>query len=80
MKLVETVIADTFVRIRLADDEDPLKAQSWIECRLPKAALVRASRTPVVGFDRLALPAARQSVLETMRAAIDDEIARLRSP
>jgi hypothetical protein len=80
MKLIETVITETSVRIRLADDADRLKAQSWIDCQLPRAALQRLSGTPVAALDAWSLPIVRQVILENVRAAVDAEIARLRAP
>lgn len=80
MKLVETAITETSVRMRIADDADRLKAQSWIECQLQRSALKRGSGTPAVGLDGWPLPTVRQVILENVRDAIDAEIARLRAP
>ena len=80
MKLVETVVTDTAVRIRLADDSDRLKAQSWIDCQLQRAGLVRRSGTPATNLDDLPLPIVRRVILENVRAAIDAEIDRLKAP
>jgi hypothetical protein len=80
MKLVETEITDTSVRFRLADDSDRVKAQSWIECQLPRSVLKRLSGSPAAGLDGWSLPIVRQVILENARAAIDAEIARLQAP
>jgi len=80
VKLVETVMTETVVRIRLADDADRLKAQSWVECQLQRSALKRLSGTSATNLDALPLPIVRQVVLENVRAAIDAEIARLTTP
>lgn len=80
MKLIETTITDAAVRIRMADDADRLKAQSWIDCQLLRSALKRESGTPAANLDALPLPTVRQVILENARAAIDAEIARLKAP
>lgn len=80
MKIVETILTDASVRVRIADDADCLKAQSWIDCQLARSGLRRLSGTPVANLDDLALPIVRQVILENARAAIDAEIARLKAP
>ncbi len=80
MKLIETVVTHTSVRIRLADDADRLKALNWIECQLQRSDLRRLSGTPAANLDALPLPTVRQVILENVRAAIDAEIARLKAP
>jgi len=80
MKLVETTITDTSARIRLADAQDQLQAQSWIDCQLAKSDLKRLSGTSAGNLDDLPLPIVRQVILENARASIDEEIARLKAP
>lgn len=77
MKLVETVVTDRVVRIWLADDPDPLKAQSWIDCQLLRSELKleEASANALLGGRHAP---ERQAILETVRAAIDSEIERLK--
>jgi hypothetical protein len=81
MKLIETVITETSVRVRLAmDANQPLTDQNWIECQLLRSGLKRLSGTPAANLDALPLPTVRQVILENARAAIDAEIARLTNP
>lgn len=80
MKLIETTVTDTAVRIRLADDSDHSKAHAWIDCQLPRSTLKRQSGTPAADLDGWHLPIVRQVILENVRAAIDAEIERLRAP
>jgi hypothetical protein len=78
MKLTETAITETSVRVRIADDADPLKAQAWIDCQLPRSALKRESGTLAAGLDGWHLSIVRRVILENARAAIDAEIERLK--
>jgi hypothetical protein len=80
MKLIETVVTETAVRIRIADDADRLKAQSWIDCQLLRSGLKRQSGTPAADLDGWHLPTVRRVILENVRAAIDAEIGRLTTP
>jgi hypothetical protein len=39
MKLIETTILETTVRMRYADNADPAKATQWIEFQVPNSEL-----------------------------------------
>lgn len=43
MKLVKTSLSDAAIRMRLADDADPIKATQWIEFQVPLKPLALPS-------------------------------------
>lgn len=78
MKIVDTQLTETFVRLRLADESDPAAAQFWIDVRVPHDALIQASGTPVQSYADWPLHQVRRAILETAQGAIAEEIRRLR--
>jgi hypothetical protein len=79
MNVIKTEVTENHVHLRLADQTDPAQATSWIDCRLPRSALIRGSGTPVDNIDELELPIIRQVILENAQLAIAAEIAQMKS-
>jgi hypothetical protein len=79
MKLVETAVTESAVRIRLADDAERLRAQSWIECQILRSDLKHLNGTPVQDLASLSFPMVRQVILENAQAVLAAEIERLRA-
>jgi hypothetical protein len=79
MKLVETAVTESAVRIRFADDADRLRAQSWIECQIQRSDLKHLNGTPVQNLESLSFPMVQQVMLENAQAILAAEIERLRA-
>ena len=79
MKLVETAVTESAVRIRFADDADRLRARSWIECQIQRWDLKHLNGTPVENLASLSFPMVRQVILENAQAVLAAEIERLRA-
>jgi hypothetical protein len=47
MKLVQTTIEETTVRMRLADHADPTEAVEWIEFQVPLSGLTHSNNQPL---------------------------------
>jgi hypothetical protein len=80
VKLIETTVSETAVRMRCADDTDPAKATQWIDFRVPLADLKRpagqqsqALGNPEVQF----LAEVQRSALRYARDVIGAETQRL---
>jgi len=69
MKLIETTLSGKMVRMRFANDADPLKASEWIEFQ------VSADKTE----DHWRLPAIQREALERAREVLADEIQDVRN-
>jgi hypothetical protein len=77
MKLIETTVSDTTVRVRFADNADTAKATQWIDLQVPVADLKHGSRTPLPNPETLVLGASQVAVLRFVRDLADAEISRL---
>jgi hypothetical protein len=76
MKLVETAVTESAVRIRFADVYVP---QSWIECQIQRSDLKHLNGTPVQNLESLSFPMVQQVILENAQAILAAEIERLRA-
>lgn len=74
MKLIETCVAETTVRMRFADNADATKASEWIDFQLPTANLKRESDTRISTPALVPLGAIRVAALQHVRDVIDEEI------
>jgi hypothetical protein len=79
MKIVQTLISETSILVRYADESDPAKAQSWMEFSFPLAHLARPNTggTTLGDLELRLLEEIHGAVLLHARNAIDIEIARL---
>jgi hypothetical protein len=82
MKLIETTVLETTVRMRYADHSDPAKAKEWFAFEVPIAPLT----LPASGGDIALgnhhirhLGSIQQAALRYVRDAITDETQRLAS-
>jgi len=78
MKLIETNVSATTVRMRFEDDAQPVEPEEWVEFEVPLAKLTMGDHQTPMGD-----PAARRfaliqrAALQRARDVIDDEIQRL---
>jgi hypothetical protein len=77
MKLIETVVTDSTVRMRYADNADPAKAKHWIDFQVPLAELRQVSETPLGDPESHYLSTVRLTALRYVRGKADGEIQRL---
>ena len=77
MKLVETTISETAIRMRLADNADPAQAIEWIEFRAPLKPLMFDDQNRLGDPESRYLLATHQAALHRVRDAINAEIQRL---
>ena len=82
MKLIETTILETTVRMRYADNADPTKAKEWFAFEVPIAPLTlpSASGDHSLGDHHIRhLASIQQAALRYVRDAIGEETQRLAS-
>jgi hypothetical protein len=80
MKLIETKILETTVRMRYADDADPAKASQWIDFQVPLAELLSPNGRVELGDpESRYLAEIRLVALRYVRDAIGAETQRLSS-
>lgn len=77
MKLIQTSLTATTVRMRYADDADAAKAQHWIDFQVPLSELKRLSETPLGDPELRALGEVRLTALRYVRGIVGDETQRL---
>jgi hypothetical protein len=79
MKLIETTVTETVVRMRYADDDDSAKAKKWIDFQVPLAALSdpRTPGHPLGDTDSRFLASVRLAALCYARDVISEEIQQL---
>jgi hypothetical protein len=77
MKLLETVVTETAVGMRYADNADPAKAKHWIDCQVPLSELKKPSGMPLGDPERHYLVTVREVGLRYVRDVFEAEIARL---
>lgn len=77
MKLIETVVTETAVRMRYADR--PQDATAWIDFQVPLAELVHPAQTsvPLGDPERQLLAEVRLAALRHVRDVIGGETQRL---
>jgi len=78
MKLIETKISETSIRMRYADDADPVKASQWIDFQIPIADLEGPDKqNPLGDIECRYLAELRLVALRNVRDVIGDETRRL---
>ncbi len=77
MKLIETTVSETTVRMRYADNADAAKATQWVDIQVPIAGLVRGSGTPLSDPSGLKLSITQATVLHAVQDLIGVEMSRL---
>jgi hypothetical protein len=80
MKLIETTILETTVRMRFADNADPAKAIEWLEFQVPLAALKVPDSEVELPLEKLNaryLGSIRQAALQHARQIIAAEIPKI---
>lgn len=77
MKLVETIISETTVKMRYANHEDASEAKHWIDFQVPLHELKQVSDTALGDPEPHFLSTVRLAALRYARKAIDDEIQGL---
>jgi hypothetical protein len=76
MKLIETVISETSIRLRYADETDPTKAVEWVDVQFALSGL----KNPEDAKPELQYVAELQrAALDRLQAVLSGEIQRLRS-
>jgi hypothetical protein len=80
MKLIETTISETTIRMQYADDPDPEKAQEWLDFQVPLPSLM-LPRSEVLGETReRTLRQVRLAALRYVQDVIAAEIDGLLGP
>jgi hypothetical protein len=82
MKLIETKILGTTIRMRYADNADPLKATQWLDFQVPLADLSLPAvdtEYPLGDPEKRYLGSIRQAALRYVRNVIAAETQRLAS-
>lgn len=82
MNVVETTIAATTIRMRLADHADPMKAQEWIDFQVPLGPLQFLTPSTGIGSplgppEKRNLATIREAALRYVQDAISTEIRRV---
>jgi hypothetical protein len=79
MKLIETTVLETTIRMRYADDADPAKATQWIDFQVNLADLVLpdAPDQKLGDLESHYLAVIRQAALRYARDTIGAETQRL---
>ena len=77
MKLIETSVTQTNVRMRYQDTRDPSMPDNWIELQVPLSMLKLPSNTPLGDPESHFLATVREVALRYVRDVFDAEIVRL---
>ncbi|MBJ7542335.1 hypothetical protein [Rhodomicrobium udaipurense] len=77
MKLIETTITGTSVRMRYADHEDAAKATQWVDFQVPISELHLPSETALGDPEPRSLALVRLAALRYARDVIGSETQRL---
>jgi hypothetical protein len=77
MKLIETTVSETTVRMQYADNADPEKATQWIDLQFRMADLKHGSGTPLPPVAPLKLAAIQAAALTRAQELIGEEMGRL---
>lgn len=78
MKLTETSVTETAIRMRFADDVDPAKATQWLDFQVPLAGLLHPNnQVELVQPDLQFLGEVRRAALAYARGIIADETQRI---
>jgi hypothetical protein len=76
LKLIETLVSETAVRMRYADDADA--PNEWLDFQVSNQALKMPSGTVMTERDIHALGAVKLAALRHVLAATETEIGRIR--
>jgi hypothetical protein len=79
MKLIETTISETTIRMQYADDPDPEKAQEWLDFQVPLKGMELPSG-PLGDSRERSLRLIQAAALRKVRDLVDDEIRAALSP
>jgi hypothetical protein len=82
MKLLETTVLETTVRMRYADNADPTKAVAWLAFEVPIAPLTLPTTNgemPLGDHHMRYLASIQQAALRYVRDVIGEETQRLAS-
>jgi hypothetical protein len=82
-KIVETTLTASAVRMRLANDADPAKADEWVDLVIPIDRLRRGSGEPIrssADLESLDLATIQAIALHHARDVVAAEMARLPNP
>jgi hypothetical protein len=80
MKLIETTVLETTIRMRYADNADPAKAKEWFAFEVPIGPLTLPTTSGDVALGELHtryFSSIQQAALRYVRDAIGDETQRL---
>ena len=78
MKLIETTISETTVRMRYADDADPAKATEWVDFQAKNQDLKLPNGTTLTKPEPHPFAALKLAALRHVLGVVDAEIARIR--
>ena len=76
MKLMETNVSGSSVRMQFANESNPALATEWLEFEAPIDLLKTEAATPLGDPSARRLVAVQLALLHHMRDAIDEEISR----
>lgn len=77
MKLVETSVTETAVRMRFADTPDAAKAKAWVDFQVPMAELTVLSGSPLGDPNTRRFSLVRLAALRHARSVIAQEMKAL---
>jgi len=77
MQLIETTISAETIRMRLADNVEPVVAIEWIEFEVPVEPLMLDANNPLRDPAVRHLATTQRAALHYVRDAISEEIQRL---
>ena len=80
MKLTETTLTETAIRMRYADSADPAKATQWLDFQVPLAGIALPAgvgEEPLGDPERQLLAEVRLAALRYARGLIGDETRRI---
>jgi hypothetical protein len=80
MKLIETIVTTTSVRMRYADNADAAKASQWVDFQVPLADLKHPENQLEMNPEKLEsqlLAEIHQAALRCARDALNNEMRRL---
>ena len=79
MKLIETSVSETSIRLRYADETDPAKAAEWIDMQFALSSLPDRNLNTEQPTELQYLAELQRAVLDRLQAILNSEIQRHRS-
>jgi len=79
MKLIETTVSGSALRMRYADDADATKASEWVDFQVRLSHMEREPGKTIADPELLFLAELRRAALEHVQSAIGAEIRRLQA-